>query len=432
MRIIGLQALDLRFPTSRTLAGADAVHTQPDYSAAYVILETDSGLEGHGMTFTIGRGNELCVVAIEALRSAVVGRDLESIVGDWAGFWRFLVAGDSQLSWVGPEKGVIHLATAAIVNAVWDLHAKQAGKPLWLLLSEMTPEELVGCIDFRYIEDEVTPDEALDLLASRFSGRAERSAELLRTGFPAYTTSVGWYGYDTDTLRDLCRGYVAGGWSHFKLKVGGDPEDDLRRGTAVREEIGDSRRLMIDANAAWGVSQAIREVERLAVLDPWWIEEPTCADDVLGHAEIARAVAPIRVATGEHCPNRVMFKQLFKTEAASICQLDPCRLGGINEVLAVLVMAAKRNVPVCPHAGGVGLCEYAQHVAMFDYVAVSGSMENRVIEYVDHLHEHFVDPVRMAGDRYLAPSAPGSSIEISPAACAEFIYPDGPAWRQTA
>jgi L-fuconate dehydratase len=424
-------AVDVRFPTSDSLDGSDAMNERPDYSAAYVTLRTDDqgGLEGHGMTFTTGRGNELCVAAIMALAPVIEGRTLESIIEDFSGFWYDLV-GDGQLRWVGPEKGVIHLATAALVNAVWDLYAKREGKPLWKLLADMTPEALVKCIPFRYITDALTPGEALAILRRQAPARAAREAEIRADGYPAYTTSIGWMGYADDKVRRLCREGVAAGFQHFKLKVGRDLAEDIRRAAIVREEIGDDRFLMVDANQVWDVEQAVEWMQHLAPMRPWWIEEPTSPDDVLGHARIARALAPlgIGVATGEHCQNRVIFKQLFQAEAISICQIDSCRLGGVNEVLAVLLMAAKFGIPVCPHAGGVGLCEYVQHLAIFDFIAVSGSLDGRVIEYVDHLHEHFVEPAVVREGRYVAPSAPGYSIEMYPASVARFTFPDGPAW----
>ena len=420
-------ALDVRFPTSQDLSGSDAMNEAPDYSAAYVILKTDTGLEGHGLTFTIGRGNELCVAAIEALSPLVVGRTLESFAQDMGGFWRH-VTGDSQLRWVGPEKGVIHLATAAIVNAVWDLYAKAEGKPLWKLLVDMSPEELVSCVDFRYITDAITPEEALEVLRRNEPTKPERAQEMLERGYPAYTTSAGWLGYPDEKIRRLSREAVAEGWSHVKIKVGRDLEDDARRATIIREEIGPDRKLMMDANQVWEVNEAIRNMERLAEFDPWWIEEPTSPDDVLGHARIARAVAPIGVATGEHAMNRVLFKQLMQADAISFCQIDSCRLGGVNEVIAVLLLAAKFGVPVCPHAGGVGLCEYVQHLSIFDYVCVSASLEDRVLEYVDHLHEHFLDPVRIRDGRYVPPERPGYSIEMYPESLAQHEFPTGGVW----
>ena len=431
-RITSATAHDVRFPTSRTLAGSDAMHTAPDYSAAYVVLKTDSGdgLEGHGMAFTLGRGTEVVVAGIEALAPVVVGRTLESITADMQGFWR-AVTGEQQLRWLGPEKGAIHLAAAALVNAVWDLYAKVEGKPLWKLLIDMSPQQLISCIDFRYISDALTPVEALDMLERMAPTRAKREAEIVSSGYPAYTTSAGWLGYSDEKLRALCRDAVAAGWSHIKLKVGQHIEDDVRRARIVREEIGQQRHLMMDANQVWDVGEAIAHMQRLAEFEPYWIEEPTSPDDVLGHATIARAIAPIPVATGEHCQNRVIFKQLFQAEAIGFCQLDACRLGGLNEVLAVLLLAAKFGVPVCPHAGGVGLCEYVQHISMFDFIAVSGSLENRVLEYVEHLHEHFVDPVVVRDGCYMAPTAPGYSITMRPESLREYEFPSGSAWRSS-
>lgn len=429
--ITNIVARDIRFPTSRLLDGSDAMNLDPDYSATYVVLYTDSpeGYEGHGLTFTIGRGNEICVSAVNALKPLILGRTLESFTADMGAFWR-LITGDSQLRWVGPEKGVIHLATAALVNAVWDLYAKVEGKPLWKLLVDMTPEQLVSCIDFRYISDALKPEEAVEILRRKAPGKAKREAEMRQQGFPAYTTSSGWLGYPDEKLRRLCREAVAAGWSHIKIKVGRNIEDDLRRAGIVREEIGPDRKLMMDANQVWGVEEAISNMRRLAEFEPWWIEEPTSPDDILGHATIARAVAPIGVATGEHCQNRIMFKQLMQADAIKFCQIDSCRLGGVNEVLAVILMAAKFGIPVCPHAGGVGLCEYVQHLSMFDYICVSASLQDRVLEYVDHLHEHFLDPVVIKNGHYMPPVMPGYSITMRPESLDEYEFPNGPTWRE--
>jgi L-fuconate dehydratase len=427
--ITGLEARDIRFPTSRSLDGSDAMNPDPDYSAAYVVLRTNvPGLEGHGMTFTIGRGNELCVAAIQALSPLVVGKTLASFTEDMAGFWR-RITGDSQLRWVGPEKGVIHLATAAVVNAVWDLWAKAEGKPVWRLVCDMTPEQIVACIDFRYIEDALTPQEATEILRRHQPGRAARIAEMERDGYPTYTTSAGWLGYPDDKLRALCRDLTARGWRHFKIKVGRNLEDDIRRCRIIREEIGWDRHLMTDANQVWGVEEAIRWMKALAEFRPHFIEEPTNPDDLLGHATIARAIAPIKVATGEMCHNRVMWKQFMQAGAVGYCQIDSCRLGGVNEILAVLLMAAKFGLPVWPHAGGVGLCEYVQHLSIIDYVCVSASLDDRLTEYADHLHEHFEHPLVTKNGRYMPPTAPGYSITMKPAALAEFSFPDGRAWR---
>jgi L-fuconate dehydratase len=429
--ITGTRTYDVRFPTSLTGAGSDAMHTDPDYSAAYVVLETDhpDGLEGHGLSFTCGRGNEVVVAAIEALLHHVAGRALEDLKADPAGFWRSLVS-DSHLRWLGPEKGAIHMAVGAIVNAVWDLWAKVDGKPLWRLLADMSPEQLVACVDFRYIEDALSPAEALEILRGNEPTRGERAAEMLREGFPAYTTSAGWIGYADGQLPELARQALEAGFTAVKLKVGADPAADLRRARLLRQAIGTERRLMLDANQVWGVDEAIAAVAGLAEVGPWWIEEPTSPDDLLGHQRIRRAVAPVRVATGEHVHNRIMWKQFFQAGATDVCQVDACRLGGVNEVLAVLLLAAKFGVPVCPHGGGVGLCEYVQHVAIFDYVAVGARLDGRMCEYVDHLHEHFVDPCRLAAGRYVAPERPGFSIEMRPDSLAAYSYPDGPVWRQ--
>jgi L-fuconate dehydratase len=430
VKIVKSRARDIRFPTSQHADGSDAMNLDPDYSAAYVVLETDQpGLEGHGLTFTLGKGNELCVAAIEALSPVVLGRDLASITGDMAGFWREVTSA-SQLRWVGPEKGVIHLATAALVNAVWDLWAKVEGKPVWRLVADMTPEEFVSLIDFRYITDALTKEEALAILRANAPSKAKRIADLEAKGFPAYTTSAGWLGYPDDKVRRLCREAIDEGLNYIKIKVGRDLADDKRRCAIVREEIGPDRFLMIDANQVWDVNQAIDWVKELAPYKPLWIEEPTSPDDVVGHATIRKAVKPlgIGVATGEMCQNRVLFKQLMQLNAIDFCQIDSCRLGGVNEILAVLLMAKKFGVPVCPHAGGVGLCEYVQHLAMIDYVCISASTENRVLEFVDHLHEHFFDPVVIRNGHYMPPRLPGYSITMKPASLDEFEYGKGKAW----
>lgn len=420
VRIAGMRVEDLRFPTSRQRDGSDAMNPDPDYSAAYVVLETAATaadgqpLQGHGLTFTIGRGNEVVGAAIEALRHLVVGLDLGWIAADPGRFWRH-VTGDSQLRWIGPDKGAMHLATGAVVNAAWDLWAKAAGKPVWRLVAEMSPEQLLRCVDFRYLTDAITPDEALALLRERESGKAARIAALEREGYPCYTTSAGWLGYPDDKLRRLCRAAVDAGFRHVKLKVGRDLTDDIRRVGIAREILGPDRALMIDANQIWEVGQAIDWVRELAFAEPWFIEEPTSPDDIAGHRAIREAVAPVKVATGEMCQNRIMFKQFIAGGAIDVVQIDACRVGGLNEVLAILLLAAKYRLPVCPHAGGVGLCEYVQHLAMIDYVCIAGTREGRVVEYVDHLHEHFVDPCVIRDAAYLPPRAPGFSIAIKPA-----------------
>lgn len=429
LTITDVRVLDLRFPTSRVSIGSDAVNRDPDYSAAYCILETDGDLKGYGLTFTLGRGNELCVQAIEFLSRFVVGRTISSITDDFAAFQRE-VTGDTQFRWLGSEKGVVHLAAGALVNAVWDLYARVEGKPLWQLLAEMEPEQIVQSIDFRYITDAITPKEALLLLQRQRAGYGERLALLKKNGYPAYTTSVGWFGFSDAKIKRLAVEALAQGWKNFKLKVGGNEADDLRRARLVRDEIGAECRLMADANQKWDVDEAIRRTKQLAEVDLWWMEEPTSPDDVLGCARIRKAVAPTKIATGEHCQNRVIFKQLFQAGAIDVCQIDSCRVAGVTENLAILLMAAKFGVPVCPHAGGVGLCEYVQHLSMFDYLRVSASMENRMIEFVDHLHEHFTDPVRIQNGHYMVPERPGYSIEMWKGTLEDYNFRDGKIWNE--
>ncbi|MGD9480080.1 L-fuconate dehydratase [Shinella sp. G-2] len=421
-KITSLRAIDLRFPTSQSLDGSDAMNPDPDYSAAYVVLGTDrDGLEGHGLTFTIGRGNEICCAAITAMKHLVVGLDLDAVRENPGRFWRH-VTGDSQLRWIGPDKGAMHLATGAVVNAVWDLLAKEAGKPVWRLVADMSPEEILAIVDFRYLTDALTPEEALVLLKKAEAGKAERIATLEREGYACYTTSAGWLGYDDEKLRRLCREAVEAGFTHIKMKVGRDLEDDRRRLKIAREVIGDDRYMMIDANQVWEVGEAIDWVKALAPYKPFFIEEPTSPDDIAGHKAIREGVYPVKVATGEMCQNRIVFKQMIAGGAIDIVQIDACRMGGLNEVLAVLLMAAKFGLPVWPHAGGVGLCEYVQHLSMIDYIAVSGTKEGRVIEYVDHLHEHFIDPCRIENAAYMPPSLPGFSIEMKPESIAAYTF----------
>jgi L-fuconate dehydratase len=425
--ITSVNVIDIRFPTSATLDGSDAMNPDGDYSAAYVVLETDDrDLAGYGLTFTIGRGTDLCVAAATQIAERLVGRDVDEVAGGLGDLYRAIMS-DSQMRWLGPEKGVVHLSAAAVLNAAWDLAARRAGKPLWRLIADMPPEELVAVCDFRYLSDVLTPAEAVEMLTALAPTREARIAELAEHGYPAYTTSPGWLGYDDDKLRRLCGEAVADGWTHVKLKVGAKIEDDIRRLSIAREELGD-RTLMIDANQVWDVPQAIAWVNRLAPYEPLWIEEPTSPDDILGHAAIRKAIAPVGVATGEHCHNRVMFKQLLQAGAIDYCQIDSCRLASVNEIVPVLLMAAKFGVPVCPHGGGVGLCELVQHMAIVDYVCVSGSLQGRVLEYVDHLHEHFTDPVRVEHGRYRLPEAPGYSARIHPDSVAAYRYPDGHRW----
>lgn len=413
MKITGLRTFDLRFPTSAALDGSDAMNPDPDYSAAYVVLETDGVHEGHGLTFTIGRGNEICVAAINALKPLVVGLDLDDVRANPGAFWRRMTS-DSQLRWIGPDKGAIHLATGAVVNAVWDLLAKQAGKPVWRLVAEMSVAEKLNIIDFRYLTDALTPAEAQALLEQAEPFKHQRIDTLMAEGYPCYTTSAGWLGYSDEKLRRLCAEAKAAGFTHTKFKVGRDLQDDIRRLTIAREVLGPDMTIMIDANQVWDVPQAIDWVKQLAFANPFFIEEPTSPDDVAGHKAIREAVAPIKVATGEMCQNRILFKQFIAGGAIDIAQIDACRLGGLNEVFAVMLMAAKYNVPVWPHAGGVGLCEYVQHLSMIDYVAITGEKDSKRIEYVDHLHQHFVDPCVVQNGAYLAPTAPGFSIQMKP------------------
>lgn len=428
--ITDYEVRDIRFPTSKTLDGSDAMNPDPDYSAAYLILKTNiAGLEGHGLTFTIGRGNDICTAAIREFMPGVLGRNLGDIKADMGAFWKEL-NGDSQLRWLGPEKGVMHISMGAVVNAVWDLYAKWQEKPLWQLVAEMSPEELVSCVDFTYITDLITPEKALLNLKAKEAGKKERVAVLKAHGYPAYTTSAGWLGYSDEKIRRLCREAVTDGWNFVKMKVGLDLEDDVRRATIIREEIGEDRSLMMDANQKWEVPQAIDHMKVLQQFNPLWIEEPTSPDDILGHRAIAEAVQPVKVATGEHCQNRIMFKQFMTEGALDYCQIDSCRLAGVNEVLAVLLMADELSIPVCPHAGGVGLCEYVQHLAMIDYICISGTMEGRVVEYVDHLHEHFEAPVEIRNAAYMVPEAPGYSITMKEESMKTFSYPNGTYWSE--
>ncbi|EKN4071909.1 enolase C-terminal domain-like protein [Yersinia enterocolitica] len=431
-KIINIEVKDIRFPTSKNLDGSDAMNAISDYSATYVTLRTDANddLVGNGLTFTIGRGNELCVQAVKSLSELFVqDRYLEDITANFGRYWHELVAGDCQLRWVGPEKAVIHLATAAIINAIWDLWAKKEGKPVWKLLADMSPEQLVNCVDFTYLTDVLTPEEAITMLRKVSTTKAQREEEMLRDGFPGYTTAAGWLGYSEEKMRTLARQAVADGWTHLKQKVGADIEQDIRRATILREELGWDYKLMMDANQIWDVDQAVENMRRLAAFDPWWIEEPTSPDDILGHAAIRQRIAPIGVATGEHAHNRVMFKQMFQAGSLDFCQLDPARLGGLNEVLAVLLLAAKFNIPVCPHGGGVGLCQYSQNIVLFDYIAVSASLDKRVLEYVDHLHENFIEPITINRGRYMPPKFPGYSVTMKEESLARFEYPQGEEWR---
>ncbi len=427
--IVSYEVKDIRFPTSKTQDGSDAMNPDPDYSAAYLILKTNiSELEGHGLTFTIGRGNEICVQAIKAFMPLVIGKKLVDITADMGGFWKSL-NGDSQLRWLGPEKGVVHISMGAVVNAVWDLWAKYEEKPLWKLVADMSPQQLVSCVDFTYITDVITPEKALQNLTKLARTKSNRIDNLKHNGYPAYTTSAGWLGYSDDKIRRLCREAVAEGWNHVKMKVGSNLEDDVRRATIIREEIGDERSLMMDANQKWDVNEAIQNMQTLKQFNPLWIEEPTSPDDILGHKTIGDTLKSVKIATGEHCQNRVMFKQFMTSGAMDYCQIDSCRLAGVNEVLAVLMMAQELDIPVCPHAGGVGLCEYVQHLAMIDYICISGTLENRVVEYVDHLHQHFEAPVKIKNAAYSVPMDKGYSITMKEESISTYSYPNGDYWK---
>ncbi|EDO49916.1 predicted protein [Nematostella vectensis] len=433
MKITEVTARDIRFPTSLELHGSDAVHKNPDYSAMYVTIKTDSpgGREGYGLTFTIGRGNEIVMGAAQAYGKMLVGMSVEDIFNDFGSIWRQL-AHEEQLRWLGPEKGVIHLALAAIINALWDLWARIEEKPVWRLLSDMSPEKLVSTVDFSYLSDALTKEEALEILKKNAPTKEERIKKLFLEGYPAYTTSAGWLGYTDKQIEDLCNKYLSAGWTRFKMKVGNDLDDDRRRAAIIRKTIGPDRFLAMDSNQRWDVPEAIEYMKGLAEFKPVWIEEPTSPDDVLGHAAISKALAPygISVATGEHCQNRVIFKQFMQAQGFQYCQIDSCRVGGLNEIIAILLMAAKFGVPVCPHAGGVGLCEYVQHISMFDYICVSASLENRVTEFADHLHEHFVHPVVATNGSYKVPMAPGYSAEMKSQSLEEYEFPDGAVWRR--
>lgn len=430
-KITGLVVKDVRFPTSLEKDGSDAMHKDPDYSCPYVILRTDTGLEGHGTTFTIGRGTDIVVAAVRAMERLVVGKMLKDIFDDFGNYWRSLVSED-QLRWLGPEKGVTHLATAAIVNALWDLWAKMEGKPLWKLLADMEPEKLVSTIDFRHMTDTLTKEEAIAMLKKMQDGKKEREEELCKKGFPTYTTGCGWLGYPDDKIRTKAKKAISEGMNGFKMKVGGDINDDIRRAKIFRETIGYDRVWMVDANQRWEVQEAIDWMKQLAPYKPLFIEEPTNPDDIFGHAAIAEALNPlgIGVATGEMAQNRIMFKQFLKGKAMQYCQIDACRVGGVNENLANILLAKKFDVPVWPHAGGVGLCEYVQHLAMFDFIAVSGSLENRMIEYADHLHEHMEAPVVIKNGCYQVPQTPGYLVGILESSMAQYEYPNGTEWQR--
>ncbi len=420
---------DLRFPTSQHLDGSDAMNPDPDYSAAYIILHTDEGQTGHGFVFTIGRGNDVVCKAIDLVAARLVNRALDETLADLGGVWKELV-GDSQLRWLGPEKGVMHMAIGAVINALWDLRAKRENKPLWLLLAELSPQEIVDLVDFRYLTDALTKEEALEILERAEPTRQARINQLRTKGYGAYTTTPGWLGYSDEKLARLCREAIEEGFPQIKLKVGDSIEDDVRRLGIARETCGEGYPIAIDANQRWDVSDAVGWVKELEKFDLAWVEEPTSPDDVLAHAAIADAIAPVPVATGEHCQSRVLAKQFFQAKGLSIYQMDACRVAGVNENIAILLMAAKFGIRVCPHAGGVGLCELVQHMSMFDFISVSTELDHRMIEYVDHLHEHFITPVDVHDGRYWPPEAPGTGAEIKTSTISEFSYPTGPVWAQ--
>ena len=426
--ITSLSATDIRFPTSEDLDGSDATNKDPDYSAAYICLETEQGDTGYGLIFTIGRGNDICCTAVESMRHLVIGTDLEDITANIGDFYNNLRS-DSQLRWLGPEKGVVHMAAGGIMNAVWDLWARSVDRPVWRLLADMTPEQFVDCLDFRYVSDALTRDEALEIVSQNQATKEQRIRELEQNGYPAYTTSAGWLGYSDEKLQRLCREAVDAGFSYIKLKVGENVEDDVRRCGIAREAIGDDVKLMVDANQAWEVDQAIEWMQHLMPFNPWFIEEPTSPDDIFGHKEIRENIGNVKVATGEHCQNRILFKQFIANDAIDIVQIDACRLGGLNEILTVYMLAAKYGKLVCPHAGGVGLCEYVQHMSMIDYVQISADIGERVIEYVDHLHEHFEDPCEMNDGAYQVPRLPGFSVKMHESSLAKFEYPNGTEWH---
>ncbi|KAL4716836.1 hypothetical protein ACJJTC_012647 [Scirpophaga incertulas] len=431
LKIIALDVKDVRFPTSLGGHGSDALHTDPNYSCAYVTLTTEDRRYGYGLTFTCGRGTEVVVLAIRSFKRFVLGMNAADIFADFASFWK-TITNDSQMRWIGPECGVAHLAAAAILNALWDLWARIENKPLWRLLVDMEPQELVSTIDFRYISEVITRDEAIRILKERKSGQGARLKYLSENGYPAYTTQVGWMGYSDETVSHLCKKYLNLGFTHFKVKVGVNVLDDIRRCSVVRNCIGDGKVLMVDANQAWDVNEAIDWMKKLAHLKPLWIEEPTSPYDVLGHTAISNALKPygIGVAGGEMCANRVLFKQFLQSGGLQFCQIDAARVGSINEILAIYLMADKLNVKVCPHAGGVGLCEMVQHLQMWDYVSLSASMDGRFIEYVDQQHEHFSDPCIVENARYIAPKLRGYSTQFLPEVLDKFTYPTGSEWQR--
>jgi L-fuconate dehydratase len=428
-KIEALALRDVRFPTSLSHAGSDAMNPDPDYSAAYLALQGDDGSVGYASVFTFGTGNDVQLAAIAALAPFLVGMDLGELLDDLGSAARRLVY-ESHLRWLGPEKGLMHMAIGAVVNALFDLAARRAGVPLWRYLAGLSPEELCALIDFRYIEDALRRDEALDLLRHGAEGKHARIAELEADGYPAYTTGPGWLGYSDARLVELCQLARRDGFAQVKIKVGGSLQDDLRRCRLAREAIGDEVALAIDANQVWDVATAIDQLRHFEQFNIAWIEEPTSPDDILGLARVRSAIRPMPVATGENVPNRVVFKQLLQAQAIDVMQIDACRVSGVSENIANLLLAAKFGIPVCPHAGGVGLCEMVQHFSFFDYAALSGTQTGRFIEWIDHLHEHFAAPASVVAGRYLAPTVAGASTEMLPESVAEYAYPHGPVWSR--
>jgi L-fuconate dehydratase len=428
-KITALNVFDVRFPTSTMLDGSDAMNADPDYSAGYLRIDTDqAGLSGHSLVFTIGRGNDVQIAAIKMLVERFAGMDIDEAFKNIGQITRQL-SSDSQIRWLGPDTGVFHMGIGAVLNALWDLFAKARNVPLWKLLADMSPEEIVAAIDFRYISDAITPAEALAILKKSEGAKAENEKILRATGLPAYTTTPGWLGYSDEKMLDLTKQAMADGFTLIKYKCGKSKEDDRRRLTKVRELVGPDFSIAIDANQVWDVDTAIDWVNSLAEFKLRWIEEPTHPEDVLGHARIAREVAPTPVATGEMASNRMIFKQLLQSNAISVMQIDATRVAGVNENLANILMAAKFGIPVCPHAGGVGLCEMVQHMAMFDAVAVTGHHSKRIVEYVDHLHNHFVVPTNVVNGYYIAPTEPGAGAEMFQASIDEFLFPTGTYWK---
>lgn len=431
MRITDIDVKDIRFPTAQRSYGSDVMHSDPNYSSAYVIISTNTGYKGYGMTFTLGRGTEIVVCAIKSLIPLIINVNVQDIFQNFSTYWRELTS-ESQLRWMGPEKGVIHLATAALVNALWDLWARIENKPVWKLLIDMKPEELVSTIDFRYLTDIITAEEAIQILYQNQDGKEKREEIMKIEGYPAYTTQVGWIGYSAEKVVQLCKKYVELGFTGFKIKVGGNLSEDKVRCRMVRDIIGPNNYLMIDSNQAWNVTDAINWVTELSEFKLHWIEEPTSPDDILGHVTISRALNPIgiKVASGEMCSNRVLFKQFLQSGAIQICQIDSCRLGSINEILSVYLMAKKLNVPVCPHAGGVGLCEMVQHLQMFDYISLGSDIQpGQFIEYVDEEHEHFTTKILVRNGKYIAPMDPGYGVRFKQDVFSKFEFPHGTVWK---